>query len=66
MENNSNGLCAECHYTQSWIHSIHLEFYKSKFQLSKNAKEFEKDFHGKGRELYQVKQSIGYPVIVSR
>ena len=41
-----------------FMNSFLPEFYKSKFHLSKNAKEFVKDFHGKGRELYQAKQSI--------
>lgn len=34
------------------------EFYNSKFKHCKNAKEFVKEFHGKGRELYHCKQMV--------
>ena len=34
------------------------EFYKAKFKHCKNSKHFVKELHGKGRELYHLKQQI--------
>ena len=41
-----------------FINSLLPEFYKSKFNHCKNAKQFVKEFHGTGRELYHSKQQI--------
>ena len=41
-----------------FMNSFLPEFYKTKFKYSKNPREFVKEFHGKGRELYQSKQII--------
>ena len=41
-----------------FMNSLLPEFYKSKFNHCKNAKQFVKEFHGTGRELYHSKQQI--------
>ena len=41
-----------------FINSFLPEFYKSKFNHCKNAKQFVKEFHGTRRELYHSKQQI--------
>ena len=40
------------------MNSLLPEFYKSQFNHCKNAKQFVKEFHGTGRELYHSKQQI--------
>lgn len=41
-----------------FMNSFLPEFYKAKYKHCQNRKDFVKQFHGTGRQLYQLKQQI--------
>ena len=59
MEINLAGIYSQSENSKAkFMNSFVPEFYKAKFKHCKNNKQFVKEFHGTGRELYHLIQQI--------